>query len=145
MQFGKSRNEVSLHTSVLYKRVCSVSENRNHRPAAIWAHLRPILSHLKELPRKHNSSFCKRQPLYSVQIEKPFLFVEYRNDARYVNILHVELYGGRARKCAADRLGATVKRTTYRIVAFGEDIVNSTDYRNNVSEALQIVRLSHIQ
>jgi len=65
------------------------------------------------------------------------------NDARYVNILHMKLYGGRARE--KRRLGATVKRTAYRIVAFGEDVVNFTDYYNNVSEALQIVRLFHIK
>lgn len=56
--FGGSRNQVTLHTAVMYhfsaeaqtKQVtsyCSVSSNQNHGPSAIWAHLNPILSEVQ--------------------------------------------------------------------------------------------------
>ncbi|CAH2085774.1 unnamed protein product [Euphydryas editha] len=56
--FGASRNQITLHTAVMYhfsaeaqkKQVtlyCTESPNQNHGPSAIWAHLHPILSELK--------------------------------------------------------------------------------------------------
>jgi len=42
---------------------------------------------------------------------------------------------------SAAGIGAIVKRTADRIVAFGEDIVHSTYFYNKVSEALQSSRL----
>jgi hypothetical protein len=53
LHFGGSRHQVSLHTSVLYsstdtKSFCTVSECLQHGPAAIWTHLHPILTFIKE-------------------------------------------------------------------------------------------------
>lgn len=51
--FGGSRNQVSLHTGIMYTSqekpllFATVSPNREHGPAAIWAHLKPILEYLK--------------------------------------------------------------------------------------------------
>ena len=50
--FGGSKGQVSLHTGILYlgpgptPRVvgfCSISDNTDHTPAGIWAHLKPVL------------------------------------------------------------------------------------------------------
>lgn len=57
--FGSSREQVSLHTVVVYttniqeskpnvKSYCTVSANLCHQPAAIWAHLHPILSEIRQ-------------------------------------------------------------------------------------------------
>lgn len=51
--FGGSRQQVSLHTVVVYvtgkdkrnvESYCTVSASTNHQPAAIWAHLHPVLT-----------------------------------------------------------------------------------------------------
>ena len=53
--FGGSRNQVSLHTGIMYTSqekplpFATVSPNREHGPAAIWAHLKPILEN--KVPR----------------------------------------------------------------------------------------------
>lgn len=54
MHFGASRNQVSFHTGLLYKKntkplsFCMISGNTRHDPGAIWAHLSPILSKLSD-------------------------------------------------------------------------------------------------
>nr|CAI5865004.1 unnamed protein product [Callosobruchus analis] len=51
--FGGARQQITLHTVVVYTKYesetvpesyCTLSESLNHGPAAIWAHLRPILT-----------------------------------------------------------------------------------------------------
>nr|CAH7719658.1 unnamed protein product [Callosobruchus chinensis] len=51
--FGGSRKQISIHTVVVYTKVggktvpksyCTLSDSLNHGPAAIWAHLIPILN-----------------------------------------------------------------------------------------------------
>jgi hypothetical protein len=64
--FGGSRQQVTLHTGILYisgaKPVpfATVSPSRDHGPPAIWAHLRPILDYLKKTyPRVTTVHFFK--------------------------------------------------------------------------------------
>jgi hypothetical protein len=57
--FGGSRNQISLHTVVVYAynyktgirhevhSFCTVSASNIHQPAAIWAHLDPILKSIR--------------------------------------------------------------------------------------------------
>lgn len=58
--FGGSRQQISLHTGVLYfydhetkevihKSFCTISENIKHDASAIWAHLQPVLNMAQEL------------------------------------------------------------------------------------------------
>lgn len=59
--FGDSTNQVSLHTGIMYTSqekpllFATVSPNREHGPAAIWAHLKPILEN--KVPR---CQYCAR-------------------------------------------------------------------------------------
>ena len=54
MHFGGSHDQATLHTGVYYLQsrpdatsFCSISESRRHDPAAIWAHLAPVLTSIK--------------------------------------------------------------------------------------------------
>lgn len=53
MHFGGSRNQVSLHTGLLYTSknkplsFCTFSPSLEHNPASIWAHLEPIINYVK--------------------------------------------------------------------------------------------------
>lgn len=54
MHFGASKNQVTLHTGVLFykngqKYFCTVSPSNVHQPHAIWAHLKPIIEMGKSL------------------------------------------------------------------------------------------------
>lgn len=53
MHFDGSRQQISLHTGVLYtekghQSFASLSPNKDHGPDAIWAHLLPVLKMIKE-------------------------------------------------------------------------------------------------
>lgn len=53
VHFGDSHHQVSLHTGVAYtcrevKSLCSISPSYRHDPSAIWAHLTPVLTYLRE-------------------------------------------------------------------------------------------------
>ena len=67
MHFGASKHQVSLHTGVWYvgsdgkaNSFCTLSDSLHHGPAAIWAHLNPILDHIQE---KHSE--IKKVHFYS--------------------------------------------------------------------------------
>lgn len=55
MHFGASKKQLTLHTGVAYtgnktakpKTFCTVSESLHHGPAAIWAHLKPVIEDIK--------------------------------------------------------------------------------------------------
>lgn len=52
--FGASVEQITLHTGVAYftanqsMSFCSISDNRDHGPAAVWSHILPILEHIKK-------------------------------------------------------------------------------------------------
>lgn len=55
VHFGGSHSQLSLHTGVVYngafsnpRTFCSISDNTDHGPVAIWNHLVPVLKDLKE-------------------------------------------------------------------------------------------------
>ncbi|CAH0397863.1 unnamed protein product [Chilo suppressalis] len=81
--FGSSRNQVSLHTGVLYNRssqnqnlevesFCTVSSNLSHGPPAIWSHLHPILTSIQDRFPKilKDSSKVKMYLITDKDIEK---------------------------------------------------------------------------
>ena len=54
MHFGASKRQISLHTGIYYvgkkteQTFCTVSDELEHGPAGIWAHLSPILEGIKD-------------------------------------------------------------------------------------------------
>lgn len=61
VHFGGNRSQVSLHTSVLYSRAlqksfCTISQDLQHDPVAIFMHLKPILKNYKNIKNIHFSS-----------------------------------------------------------------------------------------
>ncbi|CAC5379288.1 unnamed protein product [Mytilus coruscus] len=54
VHFGASQRSISLHTGLVYHQnkvlfsFCSISDCKQHNPAAIWAHLTPVLKKIKE-------------------------------------------------------------------------------------------------
>ena len=66
--FGESNNQISLHIGVAYLKdeiisFSTVSESTKHEPAAIWAHLLPILALFETTASiVHNNSFLERRP-----------------------------------------------------------------------------------
>ena len=53
--FGASHRQVNLHTGIYYvgsnagKSFCTISDSTQHGPAAVWCHLQPILTQIREV------------------------------------------------------------------------------------------------
>lgn len=137
VHFGASQQQASLHTGVLYTAskdkstdgtaecmsFCSMSDNTRHDPAAIWAHLQPVLNMISEkYPEVHVVHFLSDGPTS-----------QYRNRTNMYLFSQLSSFGpfecgtwnysesGHG-KGAADGIGGSLKRMADRLVAQGRDI-----------------------
>nr|CAI5819968.1 unnamed protein product [Callosobruchus analis] len=131
--FGGSRQQISLHTVVVYSRVpgqelkvqsfCTLSESLEHGPGAIWAHLYPLVKRLvdNEIKVLH---FLSDSPSTQYRNKKMFAFItnqmyDYFPEVQSVTWNYHE--AGHV-KGAPDGIGGVCKRTADRIVAQGTDV-----------------------
>ena len=135
MHFGGNRRHMSLHTVVVHTKNITdsfetVSDNTQHGPGAIWAHLQPVLVTLKQETTRH---FVSDGPS-----------TQYRNKRNFY-MFHQEIinnYGFEQAswnfsesghgKSSADEVGRTIKRTADRIVANGSDINDAVSLHDKV-------------
>lgn len=136
--FGGSRAQLSLHTVVVYLRnsilsFCTVSENINHSPAAIWTHLRPIFKTLPPgIKRVH---FLSDGPVTQYRNKTMFYIMATKLSEEIPDIEnftwnYTESGHG---KGAPDGIGATCKRTADFVVNSGGDI-------NNIDQFVKVIR-----
>ncbi|CAH0558569.1 unnamed protein product [Brassicogethes aeneus] len=138
--FGGSRNQVSLHTGVMYSRgsnnkidvssFCTLSGNLLHNPAAIWAHLHPIFASIHDKFPKVNilhvfsdgpaTQYRQKQNFYLICTK---LFSEYK----FTKVTWNFFEAGHG-KGAADGIGGFLKRTADQLVARGTDISDATNF-----------------
>lgn len=127
VHFGASHKQVTLHTGVAYTMdqkipFCSISKSTRHDPAAIWAHLRPVLEKLLESRRFTTAHFITDGPTTQYRNKKNFYLastIPSRFGISWVSWNFLEAGHG---KGAADGIGGAVKRSADRLVAEGKDI-----------------------
>ena len=137
MHFGASRRQITLHTchATLKNRrtqcYCTVSEDLRHGPAAIWAHLRPVLKDLRNrgVTCLHFVSDgpvtqYKNRQNFAMLSNAPF---EMGFQQVYWNFLEAS-HG----KGPADGVGAAVKNAADRSVAHGHDVLNISQLCDSV-------------
>lgn len=129
--FGGARQQVTLHTVVVYSKVdgklssecfCTLSECLKHNASAIWAHLIPVLR--TTVGNANTVHFLSDSP--STQYRNKFMFAflvchlpKYFPHIKNITWNYHEAGHG---KGAPDGVGGTCKRTADRIVAQGNDI-----------------------
>ncbi|WAR22139.1 hypothetical protein MAR_016113 [Mya arenaria] len=133
IHFGASQTQVNLHTGVAYTRektysFTSFSDCLKHNPAAIWAHLEPILTFLKEksnvsvlhiLSYGPTTQYHNKQNFYLFST-KLFELGFQRGTWNFLEASHG--------KGAADGIGAAVKQHADRAVnTRSVDITNAED------------------
>jgi len=142
MPFGASRNQVSLHTGVMYYKeekpesFCSISKNTRHDPAGIWAHLHPVICEIKEkYPLVNTLHFLSDGPTTQYRSKNNFYLMKQKCLTQYgfktVTWNFSESGHG---KGAPDGVGGLVKRTADKQVAYGKDIVSAHDLFTNLKE-----------
>lgn len=128
--FGSSRKQASLHTGVVYlpktpKPICfaSVSSCLSHEPPAIWAHLKPLLSFLREdFPNLTTLHFFSDGPSSQYRQKKNFYYFSHLTyDFGFKNASW-SFFEASHGKGAPDGVGGALKRMANSFVAHGNDI-----------------------
>lgn len=138
--FGGSREQVSLHTGVIYykdndgeafktKSFCTVSNCLQHDAKAIWAHLQPILKMINSLVTYETVHFLSDSP--SSQYRNRFIFyiiTKFKDINQNISKVTWNYQESGHGKGAPDGIGAVVKRTADNFVKYGGDIGSFEDF-----------------
>jgi hypothetical protein len=140
LHFGGSRHQVSLHTSVLYSSTdtqsfCTISECLQHGPAAIWTHLHPIFTFIKENNSIDTFHIVSDGPTSQYRSKTNFyLFHKFIHEKYAFKLSTWNFTEAGHGKSAANGIGGVVKRTADRLVSQGNDITTAKDFFNYLSE-----------
>lgn len=135
LHFGGSRNQVSIHTVVVYyydaekketksKSYATFSDNRRHDFVGVCAHLKPVISSIKEkIPAINTAHFLSDSPSQQYRNKSIFYligtFFQKELEANVVRWHYTEKGHG---KGAPDGIGGAVKRSADSSVGQGKDI-----------------------
>lgn len=142
VHFGASRQQITLHTGVMYtnnsvQSFCTLSTSLRHDPRAIAAHLIPMIKiFLRQYPDVDTIYFASDSP--STQYRNKIMFALMttfipRLFPSVTNISWNYSESGHG-KGAPDGIGATLKRTADRLVCEHKDVHNFTEFLNVVKE-----------
>ncbi len=153
VHFASSHQQATLHTGVLYiggeeDHLCftTISPCKEKGPPAIWAHLSPVLNHLKET--------CPTVSIIHFFSDGPCS--QYRQKGNFY-MLTTELYNqgftagtwnffeASHGKGAPDGVGGLLKRTADRLVSQGEDISTARHLFNALVNTNTAVKIFYIE
>lgn len=157
--FGASKIQISLHTVVVYyyskesktvenKCFATVTENLRHDPAAIFAHMQPVVNEMKmhvgDVKTVHiltdgpTTQYRNRTLFYLLGNYAPLMFGD---SCAEINWHYSEAGHG---KGAPDGIGGCLKRTADRLVAEGKDITSSQAMLEILTREIRNVKLLQI-
>jgi hypothetical protein len=129
--FGASHRQATLHTGVLYtiggfEPFCTISDSRRHDPAAIWAHIEPILNKLKEeYPKVEVLHFKSDGPTTQYRNRTNMYLLSSRVHERGFRKATWNFTAAGHDKGAPDGVGGTIKCTADVLISEGKDIPNA--------------------
>lgn len=158
VHFGGARQQVTLHTGVLYLRdsdglkirtqtFCSLSDNNRHDTMAVWAHLQPVFEWLKNQDLDINRIHILSDSPVN-QYKNKFVFHIVFNHIKdffpgttFFSWNYSEPGHG---KGAPDGVGGTLKRSADKAVAEGRDIVNLNTLKEILSTRCSSIMLFEV-
>ncbi|WAR26590.1 hypothetical protein MAR_012294 [Mya arenaria] len=145
VHFGASKQQISLHTGIAYLGddkvlFCSVSDCLKHGPAAIWAHLAPVITYLKTRKRFSVIHFANDGPTTQYR-NKPNFYLWCTKVFDYGCTLSTWNFLEAAHgKGAADGVGAAVKRAADKQVhTYQKDITSGREFVANVQQCSSVM------
>lgn len=133
VHFGASRNQISLHTCVLYEKnknpmsICTISPENDHGPGAIWAHLDPILKYINSKLIVKTIHIFSDGPTTQYRNKHNFyLFTQRLSDYTFEEGTW-NFFEASHGKGPADGVGGAIKRKLDHHVAHGHDIINAEE------------------
>lgn len=155
--FGGSRQQVSLHTSVIYTHdfslgavrpisVCTISKCVRHDVAAIWAHLIPLIKQAIEInPFITTLHFQSDSPVSQYRNKYMFYVIsQIRTDFEYVSRITWNYTEAGHGKGAPDGVGAVLKRTADKIINYGQDIGDFETFYTVIKENVENIIIINV-
>lgn len=145
MHFGASKNQVSLHCVMVYwsnkcQSICTVSDSLCHEPAAIWAHLLPVIKFIKEqTPNTKVLHIYSDGPTSQYRQKKNYFLLNLFAGKMNFDATWSFTESGHG-KGVADGIGGSVKRCLDRQVLYGNDIKSADDVFTNINAAMKSVK-----
>lgn len=157
--FGGSRQQFSLHTSQIYfkkdsfsnlisQSMCTLSENLDHGPAAVWGHLQPVLQFIKEtVPRVKKVHFLSDSPSAQYRNRTIFYLLSHalRESLDNIEVATWNYQESGHGKGAPDGVGGCLKRTADRIVAQGQDVDSFNRFVEVLKENIRNVKITVVE
>ncbi|XP_035444273.2 uncharacterized protein LOC118277191 isoform X1 [Spodoptera frugiperda] len=147
MHFGASKNQITLHTGMVYWRdksqsFCTIAESNNHQPPAIWAHLTPIIRLIQEeTPNVDVIHFFSDGPSSQYrQKNNFFLFAHFAKELQ-LSFATWSFFESGHGKSVADGIGGSVKRVLDRKVCHGFDITDAKDAYDILKQCLKVTKV----
>lgn len=134
VHFGCSKRQISIHTVMAYthqktKAFATISDNTSHKVGGIWAHLEPVIKHMKKLhPEVNRIHFISDDPTSQYRSKTNFfMFSTKLYDLGFSDGTWNFMEAGHG-KGAPDGIGAVIKRTADTVVnTQGQDITKTAD------------------
>ncbi|XP_053620562.1 uncharacterized protein LOC128681045, partial [Plodia interpunctella] len=150
IHFGASKNTITLHTGAIFfsdkcQTFATVSDNNNHEPGAIWAHLLPVIKYAKEsYPEISVIHFFSDGPTSQYRQKKIFFLLNLFTCKLNLNYSTWSFSESGHGKSVADGVGGSVKRQLDRRVSYGCDITNATDAYKVLSKSMKTVKCFYV-
>ncbi|MES9884828.1 MAG: hypothetical protein ABW185_28615 [Sedimenticola sp.] len=134
MHFGASKKQITLHTGIFHtyanesgNTFCTVSDNLHHGPAAVWAHLNPILCDIKQSnPKVENVEIFSDGPTTQYKQKGNFYLLSTQIfDMGFSNATWNFFEPGHG-KGTPDAVGGSLKRSADKKVKYGTDITSAS-------------------
>ncbi|CAH0550877.1 unnamed protein product [Brassicogethes aeneus] len=135
VHFGGSKQQISLHTVVIYYRpssestavplsFCTMSDDLRHDPVAICVHLDLVISEIrKRVPVLYTTHFLSDGPTTQYRNRKMFFLIgAYLSEKLQTNTVRWHYSESGHGKGAPDGVGGYIKREADRLVSLGKDI-----------------------
>jgi len=152
VHFGASHQQASLHTIVMYVKghspicMCTISANLIHGPIGIWAHLKPVLTHIKtEFPHIHHLTFWSDGPSTQYKQKNNFYQITTQPFLEGFKSIAWNFFESSHGKGAVDGVGATVKRIANDAVRHGVDVNTPRKVFDAVKPRCKSVHLAYIE
>jgi len=151
MHFGASKRQVSLHTGIVYTKqstvpFCSVSDSLKHGPAAIWAHLDPVVKHIQVTqPTVKGIHFISDGPTTQYRNKQNFYLWSQKVEEYGCNMSTWNFLEASHGKGAADGIGAAVKRNAdTQVNVHQKDITCAKDFLQCVTSGSTSIKFFEV-
>ena len=149
MHFGASKKQLSLHTGIQYigenqkhETFCTVSENLHHGPAAIWAHLQPVLKGIKKKTPSINSiELFSDGPTTQYREKGNFYLASVEPQQLGFEMITWNFFEAGHGKGVPDAVGGTLKRNADRVVKYGKDVTSGQHCVHHMKNSETVCRL----